>query len=300
MSTHTFAQHLTVALRTTIERRVSDHLARSWQIETVIDKVDESSHPAALLSDGSTIVFVKIYQGELAEDQLQREVAGLRLLQKEAGVLTPVIIDRIPHADDVLILMEAVTEIPRTPADWRRYGQALAQIHTVTGPYFGLDAHSYWGSLYQDNRPLANWPAFFWQRRIEPRLRASYGSGNLPAALASQVERIGTNLAQLCGQSVQPTLLHGDAHQNNVINTAAGPVFIDPAVYYGHPEMDLALIDFFAPVAPELYEGYAEVRPIAADFAERKPLWLLPAWLAMVELDGPQHLAALRAVVERY
>lgn len=297
MPDHTFAHHFTHSVRRTVEARVSAYLGRVWRIETVVDKIDESSHPAALLGDETATVFVKINQGPLAWDQLQKEVAGLRLLTDRAGLLTPVVIDTVQIGDDALVIMEGVTAIPRTTHDWRRYGRALAQLHTRKGSHFGLTTDGYWGSLYQDNRPLAEWPSFFRRRRLEPRLRAAAATGRLPAEVVTQIERISSQLITLCGPPVEPALLHGDAHQNNVINSTAGPVFIDPACYYGHPEMDLAFVDFFAPVPAALYEGYQAITPIAPGFAARKPLWLLPAWLAMVELDGAHHLDRLRGVI---
>lgn len=297
MQEHAFIHNINAALTSIIEERVSAHLGRRWHITTTVDKVDEASHPAALLSDGVSTVFVKINQGALAWDQLQVELAGLRLISNEAGVLVPTVIDTLVVDNGALVIMEHVEALPWQPAGWRAYGRSLAQLHSAHGPHFGLESQGYWGSLPQDNRPLEEWPAFFWQRRIEPRLRAAVDSGNLPRNFVSEIEALVPRLAELCGPAVQPTLLHGDAHQNNIINTANGPVFIDPAAYYGHPEVDLAFVDFFAPVGEELYAGYAEVQPIAAGFKERRGLWLLPAWLAMVELDGPQHLAALAAAL---
>lgn len=75
---------------------------------------------------------------------------------------------------------------------------------------------------------------------------------------------------------------------------------IDPAVYYGHPEMDLAYIDFFAPVPAAFFAGYQEIAPINPGFVARRDLWRIPAWLAMVEVDGPQHVAALLAALHNY
>jgi len=297
MQNHSFAQHFGETLRSTIEEQISNHLKRPWQIATIIDKVDESSHPAALLSDGIDSVFVKINQGARAWDQLQCEVAGLQLLRTRASVRTPVVIDTLPLDNGALVMMERVQSTPWLPAGWCVYVRGLSQIHTAKGTHFGLDTQGYWGSIAQDNRPLDKWPEFFWLRRLEPRLRAAVDSGNLPGIYAAAVARMAPRLTALCGPSVLPALLHGDAHQNNIINTVDGPVFIDPAAYFGHPEVDLAFVDFFAPVGAELYAGYAEVAPIAPGFQQRRGLWLLPAWLAMVELDGPQHVDALAAAL---
>lgn len=291
-------------LRIAIEAAVSLFLRRMWQIKLATGKTAEASHPAAVLSDSAYAVFVKLSEGEQAEDQLTQEAAGLHLLSARSGVLTPTVIGIIQIDGGALLILETVQVIPRERPHWRQIGQALAQLHRCQGSTFGLEQHAYWGSYYQDNRPLAQWPDFFWQRRIEPWLRAAVDAGRLPPKLMRQVEVLGQRLPELCGPTVQPTLLHGDAHQNNFLSTDRGPVLIDPAVYYGHPEIDLAYVDFFAPVPAEcmaeLYAGYQEITPIEPGFAERKALWLLHAWLAMIAVDGPQHVVTLATTLERH
>lgn len=293
-------------LRPAIEQAVSAYLGRSWQVRQAVDKTDAASHPAAILSDGAFAVFVKLGEGDLAVDMFTQELAGLRLLTERAGVLTPTGIDILPVAGGALLILAAVQLIERQPYHWRQMGQTLAQLHSVNGEQFGLDHHCYWGSYYQDNRPLANWPEFFWLRRLEPWLKAAVDAGKLPTALRAQVETLGSRLPELCGPPVAPTLLHGDAHQNNLLSTTAGTVLVDPAAYYGHLEMDLAYLDFFAemgffaPTPAEFYAGYEEVAVIDAGFAWRRNLWRIPAWLAMVALDGAQHVAKLRAALQNY
>jgi len=287
-------------LRIPVEQRVSAYLGRAWQVKKLEDKRAEASHPAAILSDESYAVFVKLGEGDLAADQFTQELAGLRLLTERAGVLTPAAIGIVQVEGNALVMMEAVQVVRRALTHWRQIGRALAQLHQTKGERFGLTTHCYWGSLYQDNSPLADWPDFFWQRRIEPRLRAAVDSGHLPLAFVTQVEQLGHRLSSLCGPQVQPALLHGDAHQNNFLSTDKGAVLIDPSVYYGHPEIDLAHVDFFAPVPAALWEGYQELAPLAPDFVDRRDLWRIPAWLAMVEVDGPQHLDKLNAALRSY
>ena len=121
-----------------------------------------------------------------------------------------------------------------------------------------------------------------------PRLRGAVDSGHLPVRYARQVETVCDRLPQLCERDVAPALLHGDAHKNNVLSTAKGPVFIDPSAYYGDPEIDLAFVDFFAPVPDALFEGYCDVGSIDRGLNQRRELWRLPARLAMVEVVGPE------------
>ena len=286
--------------RRTIEQVVSAHLDRVWRVQYVQDKVAEASHPAAVLADDTFAVFVKLGEGSLAKDQLEKEALGLRTLTEQAGILTPTIIGIVPVANWSLCIMEAVQVINRETAQWLEIGRALATLHRVKGQRFGFETYCYWGSLYQDNRPADDWLEFYRTRRLEPRLKAAVDSGNLPLELVSPVEQVINRLPELGGSTVEPSLLHGDAHHNNYISTVQGPVMIDPAAYYGHPEMDLAYVDFFAPVPVALFHGYQEVTQIEPGFDERRELWRLFAWLALVEVVGEEYLPQLRAALQVY
>ncbi|HKS98919.1 MAG TPA: fructosamine kinase family protein, partial [Rugosimonospora sp.] len=81
-------------------------------------------------------------------------------------------------------------------------------------------------------------------------------------------------------------LLHGDAQQHNFLSSPSGAVLIDAAPYFGHPEMDLALVDVFQPVPAGVFRAYREVRPIDPDLEHRRELWRLPAYLAVVAVAG--------------
>ena len=254
------------ALRIPLERHVSTYLGRTWRVQSGQDMHDAASHPAAILSDDTYAVFVKLAEGSLAWDRSIQELAGLAYLTQKSGVLTPRGIGALAVDDGVLLILEAVQLAAREQFQWQQMGQALAKIHSVKGDQYGFESHNYWGSLYQDNTPHVAWVDFYRQRRLAPRLQAAVDSGHLPLDVAAHVERLSARLSELCGPHVAPSLLHGDAHHNNFLSTAQGPVLIDPAVYYGHPEMDLAYIDFFAPVPAAFFAGYQEIAPINPGF----------------------------------
>ena len=284
-------------LRRAVEHHVSEHFGRVWRAVRVSSKSESASHPAAILSDGTDSVFVKSGEGRTARDQFDREAAGLRFLTERTGVLTPTVIAVAKAEDVTLLIMEAAHTVERGPPQWRQMGRALARIHTVKGDHFGYHTYCYWGDFRQDNAPLDDWAEFYWQRRIAPRLTAAMDSGHLPVELAAQVEKLRVRLPSLCGNPVRPSLLHGDAHQNNFLSTPDGPVLIDPAIFYGHPEVDLAYVDFFAPVSEHLLEGYREIAPVDPAYARRRELWLIPARLAMIEALGPRQVPKLAAAL---
>jgi fructosamine-3-kinase len=309
------AQHplLDRAVVAVIERAASAHLGRPWVCRGFTDLNARASHPSGVLHGEPFSVFAKLGAAD-AREQFTAELDGLRLLSRAARIRTPV-----PVADGVvglpagsLLLFEALPERPpqaREREDWRSIGRALAVLHGVRHPRFGLDggARGFFGPLPQDNRPVpANrWGDFYLERRVAPLLRTAVDSGHLPAELAAGVDRVAARLPALGGPEPRPSLLHGDAQQNNFISTADGAVAIDPAPYFGHPEIDLAQVDFFRPVPADVLAAYGEVAPIDPGFADRRELWRLPTYLAVIAVDGPSPfgrkcLTRLAVAVRRY
>jgi fructosamine-3-kinase len=177
----------------------------------------------------------------------------------------------------------------RSTADWHRIGCALARLHQVHDTRFGLASFDgFFGPLPQDNRPVGSnrWVDFYTQRGLVPQLRRAVDCGHLPPGLAADVQRVIGRLPALCGPQPRPSLLHGNAQQNNVVSTPSRAVLIDTAPSFGHPEIDLAMLDYFQPVPAAVFDAYREVAAIDAGFAERRDLWRLAGYLAVVAVDG--------------
>ena len=287
-------------LRIRIEQLVSAHTGRKWSVATAHDMTDFASHPCAILSDGGYSVFAKFSDAANGQEQFEIELAGLRFLAAHASVRTPTPLGVLAVEGGSMLVMEAVEAVERGPQQWRQIGQALARIHKVKGTRFGLETHGYFGPLFQDNTPTDDWPAFFAERRLWPGLRLAVDSGNLPSETTRQVEKLISRVPGLCGPEVAPTLLHGDAQQNNFISTEAGAYVIDPAVYFGHPEMDLAYVDYFQPVPEDVFDGYRDELPIDPGFPERRDLWRVWGYLAVVTVEGTSYLGKLTEAVEKY
>lgn len=287
-------------LRLPLEQMVSERLGRAWQVADLKDMADFSSHPAAILSDGSYSVFAKLSQAAHGLEQLECELAGLRLLTERAGILTPAPIGIKLVEGGAILALEAVQAVERGAAHWRQIGQTLARIHKVKWDRCGLETQGYFGPLYQDNRPMQDWCTFFAERRLWPRLVGAIDSGHLPSALIRQVEKLIARLPDLCGPEQAPALLHGDAQQNNFITSAAGTYAIDPAVCYGNPEFDLAYVDYFQPVPDDVFIAYREEMPIDPGFSQRRDLWRIYGYLAAVTVEGAGYMRMLTDAVQKY
>jgi fructosamine-3-kinase len=264
-----------------IQTAVSDHLGRPWRATAFTDLRDRASHRCGIFHGPSFAVFAKL----TSPAEGAAELRGLDLLRRHA-VATPQTLASVRVPAGALLLLEAVPEVPRSTPQWQAIGTALGQMHQVTDASFGAGFDGYFGPLPQDNRPAAPWATFFATRRLEPRLREAVDSGRLAPDLAAGVARVIARLPALVGPEPRPTLVHGDAQQNNFVTGPERAWVVDAAPHFGHPESDLALVDYFEPVPPVLFEAYREVGLIDPGFAERRELWRLPGYLAVVTVAG--------------
>jgi fructosamine-3-kinase len=108
------------------------------------------------------------------------------------------------------------------------------------------------------------------------------------------------HLERWSGPSESPALLHGDLWINNVIFAPSGPVLIDPAVYYGHREVDLAYTTLWEVQPLCFYEAYHESFPLAEGHEERRSLWLIYMWLAYVNYVGREYVPHLMKTIRPY
>jgi len=291
---------LSPALLEPLAVRVGAYLNRCWAAVSAQDLSELACHPCAIVSDGSTEVFVKFSADGDAVRQFEIEASSLEYLAAQAGVSTPAPIGVVPVAHGTLFVMEALKPVEREREQWRAIGTALAQIHRVHGNHFGFSTDNYFGPLEQDNSQVDDWATFYGEYRLRPRLKLAVDSGHLPADLAAKVEAIIARLPELCGPPVTPTLLHGDAQQNNFVSTATGTYVIDPAIHYGHPELDLAYLDTFQPVPDDVLQAYSAELAIDPGFNGRRSLWHISSYLAAVAVEGSWYLKPLAKAVQRY
>ncbi len=175
---------LTDRFRRPVEQAVSAHFGYAWRVASFRDMNDYASHPSAILSDaapeaGGHSVFVKVSEAAHGQDQFETELAGLRALSELAGVLTPLPVGIVPVEGGVMLILEGVEQVRRTPEEWREIGRTLARIHLVKGDRCGFDRHCYFGPLYQDNRPMDDWLTFYIERRLWPHLIGAIELGQL-------------------------------------------------------------------------------------------------------------------------
>jgi fructosamine-3-kinase len=180
--------------------------------------------------------------------------------------------------------------------------ELLAELHAVSAPAFGFEQPTWIGSLHQQNPWSESWLSFFAEQRLIYMAEQGLQAGRLPAALARRVEKLAQNLDQWLEEPSEPSLIHGDVWTTNALAAGDRIVgFLDPAVYYASPEIELAFITLFSTFGEPFFRRYQEIRPILPGFfTERRDIYNLYPLLVHVRLFGGGYVASVDSILSRY
>jgi fructosamine-3-kinase len=247
-------------------------------------------------SDGRS-VFAKL-NAHAPPGLFEAEAHGLEWLA-EAGAPVPRVLGVGSRAAPFLLLEWAEPGARAHDFD-ERLGRGLAALHRAGAPGFGLDRDNFIGLLPQDNRAVPTWAAFYGERRIAPLLELARRRGLAEDALVADGERLIARLDELVGPPEPPARLHGDLWGGNLCSRHGSPLLIDPAVYGGHREIDLAMMRLFGGFDESVFAAYAESFPLAPGASERVALYQLYPLLVHLCLFGSGYLGQVRRVMARY
>jgi fructosamine-3-kinase len=95
--------------------------------------------------------------------------------------------------------------------------------------------------------------------------------------------------------------LHGDLWGGNLHTDEQGaPCLIDPAVYGGHREIDLAMMRLFGGFGERVFSAYAEAFPLAPGADERVELHQLYPLMVHVNLFGGGYAASVERILAKF
>jgi fructosamine-3-kinase len=251
-------------------------------------------HHAGILQTAAAPLFLKWNRGESGTG-FTGEARSLEALQAAASpefLDVPDVIDAA-DADSTefgWLVLEYLPPSPPAPDHEERLGRGLAHLHDTAGERFGWPETNCIGPLPQPNPSRERWADFWVEARLLPQLRSARDVGLLDPGEVDLLERVAEATPRALGPVADdpPGLVHGDLWSGNVHPGPRGrPVLVDPAAYWGHGEVDLAMSRLFGGFGAAFYRAYQEIRPLADGFeAVRCPLYQLYYLLVHVRLFG--------------
>ena len=244
--------------------------------------------------------FIKYNNTGTAVNVFEAEANGLETLDNTNTFVVPksIYVGNTESYD--FIVMTYLDEGILKKDFWSEFGRELGRLHKNTNDNFGFEINNFIGSLSQNNSFKSNWTEFFIENRLTPQLKMLADSTLLDAASLSVFDSLFTKLENLI-PTEKPSLLHGDLWSGNMMIGPGGqPTVFDPAVYFGHREIDIAMTKLFGGFDDEMYAAYHEYLPLEKNWESRVALFELYPLLVHANLFGGNYLAQSLQIAKRY
>lgn len=244
--------------------------------------------------------FVKYNAIPKAFDMLEKEAMGLELLRSAMAIGIPKVLGTGMAGDFAFLVLEFIEKHDFGTVNMFDFGQRIAKLHQCTQPTFGLGFNNYIGSLEQLNLQHATWEEFFVNQRIIPQLKMARNSGKIQRRTSLAFDAMFVRLSGFFPNEA-PALLHGDLWAGNYLCARNETAYlVDPAVYYGHREMDIGMTKLFGGFSAQFYEGYQSTYPLEKGWTERIAVANLYPLLVHVNLFGGGYVDTVDKIIRKF
>lgn len=236
------------------------------------------------------------------KDLFIKEAHGLSELKKAGAIRVPEVI----LSTDNFLLTEFISQGNYSKKFYEDFGRRFAGLHNYKGEKFGFYEDNCIGSNPQINIPNDkegnNWTEFYFNKRILYQYKLAERNGLATNELQNGIAWLEKNIEKIIGNSAElPSLLHGDLWSGNYIVDEKGDAcLIDPAVYYGHREADLAMTKLFGGFSNEFYSSYSEAHHLEDGCEYREKIYKLYHVLNHLNLFGRSYYSQAISLIKIY
>lgn len=276
--------------------------------ETGLKIVSSSSLSGGSISEAYKVItsdktnyFLKV-NNNTPDNFFQKEANGLIELQKASAIKIPEVI----LSADNFILTEFIQTGENSKNFFLRFGTQFAELHKVSNNSFGFFEDNFIGSNVQLNIPDANqktdWTNFYFDKRLLFQIKLAEKNRLVDSELRSSFIQLEKRINNIIGQiNESASLLHGDLWCGNFMITEEGNAcLIDPAVYYGNREADIAMTKLFGGFSTDFYTSYNDAFPLAEDFQYRENIYKLYHVLNHLNLFGGSYYHQALSLIKFY
>ena len=212
------------------------------------------------------------------EDFFKAEAAGLAAIASTNTIDAAKVLATGYDGRSSYLLLEYIEKGGRNGKFWEIFGKRLARMHRadtsaiLSEQRFGFSSDNYIGGSVQKNTPMDSWIDFFRTKRLEIQFKMAWNY--FEEADRRRILKLLGLLDGFLAEPRHPSLLHGDLWSGNFMASSSGkPILIDPAVYVGHFEADLAMTELFGGFSSAFYDSYREENLVSDGYEDRKDLY---------------------------
>lgn len=291
---------LPVALSDSIGRILLRKYGKPVQIKSLTPLGGGCINQSYRIDTNSDSFFIKYNRAEAFKGMFSSEAAGLKQLLDAGSIRIPSVIENGETDEYTFLMLEFIHQGRKGNGFWEGFGSALAYLHKQSDEVFGWGMDNYIGSLPQSNKAHKAWIDFFIMERLEPMLKLARDGKKIGPELARRFDTLYNRFNEIFPPE-PPALLHGDLWSGNfLVDETGNPCLIDPSVYYGHREADLAMTHLFGGFSEEFYSAYHSVFPLEKGWEKRIDIFNLYPLLVHVNLFGGGYISDVGRIMAYY
>lgn len=281
----------------TLQKHIEKHLTNeSYHWQSVSGGSISNTYK---ISSNTHSYFVKTNSKSVFNNGFKEEVSGLHFLQQNKAI-TPKIIIEGEFNNDIFLVLEWIDIGNESKRFFENLAQQLASLHQQKSEKFGLDHSNFMGKLGQKNTYFDTFSSFFIENRLKPQVKLAFDNKKLQKKHLEYFDKIYKQLPAIFPVE-KPSAIHGDLWSGNVIcSTNEEAILIDPAVYYGHREVDIAMTQLFGGFQESFYQSYQEIYPLEPCFNLRNNFYNLYPLLIHLNLFGDSYLGSIEHIITEF
>lgn len=290
---------LNETVKSALSGALSSYLGRPAAPASVRSVAGGSINSAYRVTAGNESFFVKVNAADTCPEMLAKEAKGLKFISENSHFKVPEVIEVGLAASQQYMVMQFIESAAEANGYWEQFGAELAHMHRSSADLFGLEYDNYMGSMVQYNRCAEKWADFFVEQRLLPQIKAARDAGKADPSMVRGFDRLFSKAEDLFPVE-PPAAVHGDLWSGNFMTGPDGRAAIfDPAVYFGHREVDIAMTRLFGGFDPAFYRGYHAAYPLEPGWEQRIEIANLYPLMVHVNLFGGGYAAQVKTTLAR-
>ena len=225
------------------------------------------------------------------------ETNSLKFLLKKFPLLFP----DIKYSSNNLLLINFIENNNIKKSD---YGKILADnildLHSINNDKYGFDFDAQIGGLQQSNKYEKSWVKFFGEKRLNMIFENINKSNPMPTIINKKIDKLLKNLKNYIPNNPSVNLLHGDLWSGNILfhnGKLAG--LIDPGIYFGHNELEIAYLTWFKYIDQTFLDYYSNTIKIDKYFFKYEPIYQLYFSLLNVHLWSREYIQDVEKLLKK-
>lgn len=276
-----------------VQAEIEQHLKRKIASFSPLSAANNAQIYRLSFDDGTTCV------GKVAERGLDTEAYMLNYLREKSKLPIPAIY----YSNEHVIIMEFIQSHHSLDDEGQRNAaELLADLHKIRAESYGHEKDTLIASLRQPNPQTRNWVEFFAQHRLLYMAGEALKEDKIDKKFLKQVEKLAGKLSNFIKAPNPPSLIHGDVWGGNIL-AGRGKImaFLDPAIYYADPEIELAFIRLLNTFGEAFFKRYNEINPIQPGFfEERADIYSLYPLLVHTRLFGASYARKAQRILDKF